>query len=80
MAYLNGLLPQEATADELEEAYRSEVWNPGKGRVQLQKSAAVQAARVELHTFTNEAKVPPPPQPPSALLVSTGSSGILFNG
>ena len=53
------LLPQDATADELEEAYRSEVWNPGKGRVQLQKSSSVQAARVELHTLTNEAKVHP---------------------
>lgn len=47
---------QEATADELEEAYRSEVWNPSRGRVVSQKSLAIQAARVELQTLRNEAK------------------------
>ena len=53
------LLLQEATADELEEAYRSEVWNPNKGRVVSQKGLTIQAARVELQTLRNEAKVCP---------------------
>ena len=54
---------QEATADELEEAYRSEIWNPSRGRIQAHK-LGFQAARVDLRTLTNEAKV-------ASLLVSS---------
>lgn len=33
------------------------MWNPGKGRLQAQRVGAVQAARVDLRTLSNEAKV-----------------------
>ena len=68
---------QEATADELEEAYRSEVWNPNRGRVLSQKGLAVQAARVELQTLKNEAKVGYLLQLLSSSLLARGTSIVL---
>lgn len=41
----------------MEEAYRSEVWNPSRGRLSAQKGIPLQAAKVDLQTLTNEAKV-----------------------
>ena len=58
---------QEAAADELEEAYRSEVWNPTRGRLSAQKGIPLQAAKVDLQTLTNEAKVGLYPSPVSDL-------------
>ena len=49
---------QETTADELEEAYRGEVWNPARGHTEEQKQG-ITAARVELRTMTQECKVVP---------------------
>ena len=46
---------QEAVADELEEAYRSGVWLPERGR--LNDFHGTQAARVPLLTLSNEMKV-----------------------
>jgi hypothetical protein len=46
---------QETTAEELESAYRSEVWHPFKGH--LQQHGGLRAARVDLNSLTNEAKV-----------------------
>lgn len=43
-------------ADELEEGYRGEVWNPARGYVQPQKQG-MNAARLELRSLINEAKV-----------------------
>ena len=48
--------PQETVADELEEGYRREIWNPAKGHVKEQKQG-VAAAHVDLRTLVNEAKV-----------------------
>ena len=48
--------PQETTADELEEAYRGEVWNPARGHTEEQKQG-ITAARVELRTMSQECKV-----------------------
>lgn len=45
---------KEATADELEEAYRSGVWLPERGR--LSSFHGTQAARVQLLTLANELK------------------------
>ena len=53
---LCGRTPQETVADELEEGYRREIWSPAKGRVKEQKQG-VAAARVDLRTLVNEAKV-----------------------
>lgn len=47
------LHPQEDTADELEEAYRGEIWNPAKGHTKEHKQG-ITAARVDLRTMTNE--------------------------
>ena len=46
---------QESTGEELEAAYRSEVWAPQRGRVQRQPQGLL-AARVDLLTFAAEAK------------------------
>lgn len=48
-------LCQETVADELEEAYRSGVWLPERGR--LSNFHGIQGARVNLLTFANEMKV-----------------------
>lgn len=45
---------QETVADELEEAYRSHVWDPSLRHVQKQKQG-VTAARVELTSFFTKA-------------------------
>ena len=45
---------QESTADELEEAYRSGVWLPERGR--LTNFHGTTAAKVELLTLANELK------------------------
>lgn len=50
---------QETTAEELESAFRSEVWHPFKGR--LLQHGGLRAARVDLNSLTNEAKVPVSP-------------------
>jgi len=55
---------QEAAADELEEAYRSEVWNPSRGRLNFQKGIPLHAAKVDLQTLANKAKVKPSRIPP----------------
>lgn len=47
---------QETVADELEEGYRGEIWNPARGHAQPQKQG-VTAARIELRTLVNECKV-----------------------
>lgn len=47
---------QETTADELEEAYRGEIWNPARGHIEEQKQG-ITAARVDLRTMTQECKV-----------------------
>jgi hypothetical protein len=56
-ALLNTIVwcPQETTAEELENAYRTQVWHPFKGH--LQQHGGIRAARVDLHSLTNEAKV-----------------------
>ncbi|CAL5218604.1 g301 [Coccomyxa viridis] len=46
---------KETTADELEEAYRGEVWNPARGHTKEQKQG-ITAARLELRTMTQECK------------------------
>ena len=43
-------------ADELEEAYRGEMWNPARGHTEEQKQG-ITAARLELRTMTQECKV-----------------------
>eukprot|EP00884_Botryococcus_braunii_P003989 jgi/Botrbrau1/13591/Bobra.0307s0010.1 len=45
---------KETTAEELENAFRSEVWHPFKGH--LQQHGGLRAARVDLNSLTNEAK------------------------
>ena len=52
---------QETTADELEEAYRGEIWNPARGHTEQQKQG-ITAARLELRTLTHEAKACLSPQ------------------
>ena len=52
------IFAQETTADELEEAYRGEVWNPARGHTEEQKQG-ITAARLELRTMTQECKVTP---------------------
>ena len=47
-------------SDELEEAYRSGVWLPEKGR--LSSHHGTTAAKVELLTLTNEMKARTPPR------------------
>ncbi len=44
-------------ADELEEGYRGEIWNPARGHVKQQKQG-IEAARLELRSLINETKVP----------------------
>ena len=46
---------QESTADELEEAYRGQIWDPSRGHTEQQKQG-ITAARLELRTLTHEAK------------------------
>lgn len=43
-------------ADELEEGYRGEIWNPARGHVQRQRQG-IEAARLELRSLINETKV-----------------------
>ena len=53
------VLLQETVADELETAYRSEVWNPDMRHVQQQKQGW-SAARVELTTLASKVTLPEP--------------------
>jgi hypothetical protein len=46
---------QETVADELEEGYRGEIWNPARGHAAPQKQG-LSAARMELRTLVNECK------------------------
>ena len=52
-------LLQETVADELETAYRSEVWNPDMRHMQQQKQGW-SAARVELTTLASKVTLPEP--------------------
>lgn len=47
---------QETAADELEEGYRGEIWNPARGYLRPQKQG-IEAARLELRSLVNETKV-----------------------
>ena len=55
------VLFQETVADELETAYRSEVWNPDMRHVQQQKQGW-SAARVELTTLASKVTLPAEPR------------------
>ncbi|CAL8470099.1 g9641 [Coccomyxa elongata] len=46
---------KETAADELEEGYRGEIWNPARGYVRPQKQG-IDAARLELRSLVNETK------------------------
>ena len=50
------LVVQETVADELEEAYRSHIWNPAQRHVKEHKSG-VTAARVELTTLHHKVRL-----------------------
>ena len=50
-------------ADELETAYKGRIWAPELRHVKSQRQG-IKAARVEIQTFTGDAKVPLPPTPP----------------
>lgn len=47
---------QETVADELETAYKGRIWAPELRHVKAQKQG-IKAARVEIQTFTGDAKV-----------------------
>ena len=71
MKYYMICVLQETTADELEEAYKGEIWNPARGHTEQQKQG-ITAARLELRTLTHEAKACLSPQciAPVAFLAS----------
>ena len=49
---------QETVADELETAYKGRIWAPELRHVKARKQG-IKAARVEIQTFTGDAKVHP---------------------